>query len=300
MIDIGFIGLGVMGRPMAERLIRSGHRVHLWRVKKHSVALLSLGGIEASSAREAAEKSQILFLMLPDTLDVESVLFGVDGVESALGSGKLIVDMSSISPDATVSFANRVGKLHCGYLDAPVSGGERGAKSGGLTIMVGGSTEDFDRAKPLLEVLGRSINHIGGVGRGQVAKIANQIIVALTIQAVSEAMLFAKRADADPVKVREALLGGLASSRVLEEHGQRILEERFDPGFRIALHRKDIGLALSAAAANDVSLPCTGVIQQLMNAAVAQGEGDSDHSALYRSLSRLNGDETADGGHGVP
>jgi len=197
--------------------------------------------------------------------------------------------MSSISPVATKDFATRVEALDCDYLDAPVSGGEVGAKAASLTIMVGGKEHAFERAKPLFETMGKNINLIGGVGDGQTAKVANQIIVGLTIEAVSEALLFSKRAGADPAKVRQALMGGFASSRILEVHGERMVKETFDPGFRIRLHRKDMALAVDAARALDLALPNTAATQQLMNAAVASGDGDRDHSALIKTLERLSG-----------
>jgi 2-hydroxy-3-oxopropionate reductase len=286
---IGFIGLGVMGRPMAGHLIGAGQTLHLHRVKPISQHLVDQGGIACSSAREVAEKSDIVILMLPDTPDVETVLFGEDSVEEGLAAGKLVIDMSSISPVATKQFAERLRRKDIGYVDAPVSGGEVGAKNAALTIMAGGSEADFARARPLFEVMGKNITHIGAVGDGQTAKVANQIIVGLTIEAVSEALLFAKVAGADPARVREALMGGFASSRILELHGQRMIDRAFDPGFRIRLHRKDLTLATDAAKALELALPNTAMTQQLMNAALAIGLGDKDHSALIEALEHLSG-----------
>jgi len=288
-MKIGFIGLGVMGRPMAEHLIDAGHQVNLSRVKEASEYLVNKGGKAVDSAKAVAETSDIIILMLPDTPDVEAVLFGENGVASGLSAGKLVIDMSSISPVATKDFARRVEALDCDYLDAPVSGGEVGARAASLTIMVGGKEQAFERARPLLEKMGKNITLVGGVGDGQTAKVANQIIVGLTIEAVSEALLFAKRAGADPAKVRQALMGGFASSRILEVHGERMVKETFDPGFRIRLHRKDMTLAVDAARALDLALPNTAATQQLMNAAVASGDGDRDHSALIKTLERLSG-----------
>ncbi|KKB09886.1 2-hydroxy-3-oxopropionate reductase [Devosia chinhatensis] len=285
---IGFIGLGVMGRPMAEHLITAGHKVALYRVKPASQFLVDKGGIALDNARAVAEASDIVILMLPDTPDVEDVLFGADGVAEGLSAGKLVIDMSSISPMATRTFAERLKQKGVGYLDAPVSGGEMGAKNAALTIMVGGEQTDFERALPLLEIMGKSITHIGGVGDGQTAKVANQIIVGLTIEAVAEALLFARRAGADVAKVREALMGGFAASRILEVHGQRMIDETFDPGFRIRLHRKDLSLAADAAKALNLALPNTAMTQQLMNAALAIGLGDKDHSALIAALDHLS------------
>ncbi|NTE53796.1 2-hydroxy-3-oxopropionate reductase [Agrobacterium tumefaciens] len=288
-MNIGFIGLGVMGRPMAENLIDAGHALVLNRIKPVSQHLLDKGGKAADTPRAVAQSADIVILMLPDTPDVEAVLFGKDGVAEGLSKGKLVIDMSSISPVATKDFAARIEALGCDYLDAPVSGGEVGARSASLTIMIGGRQAAFDRARPLFEAMGKNITLVGGVGDGQTAKVANQIIVGLTIEAVSEALLFAKRAGADPAKVRSALMGGFAASRVLEVHGERMVRETFDPGFRIRLHRKDMTLAVDAARALDLALPNTAMVQQLMNAAIAGGDGDQDHSALIRTLERIAG-----------
>ncbi len=288
-MNIGFIGLGVMGRPMAEHLIDAGHSLYLSRVKEASQHLVTKGGKAAADARAVAEASDIVILMLPDTPDVETVLFGEGGVAAGLSAGKLVIDMSSISPVATKAFARRIAELGCDYLDAPVSGGEVGAKAASLTIMVGGGEEAFERAKPLFEKMGKNITLVGGVGDGQTAKVANQIIVGLTIEAVGEALLFAKKAGADPAKVRAALMGGFAASRILDVHGERMIKETFDPGFRIRLHRKDMTLAVDAARALDLALPNTAATQQLMNAAIANGDGERDHSALIRTLERLAG-----------
>lgn len=288
-MNIGFIGLGVMGRPMAEHLIDAGHTLHLSRVKEASQHLVDKGGKPASSARAVAEASDIIILMLPDTPDVEAVLFGKDGVAEGLSAGKLVIDMSSISPVATKDFARRIEALGCDYLDAPVSGGEVGARAASLTIMVGGSEAAFARARPLFEKMGKNITLVGDPGDGQTAKVANQIIVGLTIEAVSEALLFARRVGADPARVREALMGGFAASRILEVHGDRMVKQTFDPGFRIRLHRKDLTLAVDAARALALALPNTAATQQLMNAAIALGDGDRDHSALIRTLDLLSG-----------
>jgi 2-hydroxy-3-oxopropionate reductase len=290
-MNIGFIGLGVMGRPMAGHLIDAGHTLSLHRVKEASQALVDKGGKAAVSARAVAEACDIIILMLPDTPDVEQVLFGKDGVAEGLSTGKLVIDMSSISPVATKDFAGRIEALGCDYLDAPVSGGEVGAKNAALTIMVGGKPVVFERARPLFETMGKNITLVGGTGDGQTAKVANQIIVGLTIEAVAEALTFAKKAGADPAKVREALMGGFAASRVLEVHGERMIKRTFDPGFRIRLHRKDLSLAVDAAKALNLALPNASATQQLMNAAIAMGDGDKDHSGLIRTLEALAGDK---------
>ncbi len=286
-MKIGFIGLGVMGRPMAAHLIKAGHDLVLHRVKEVSQPLVEAGGIAADSPRAVAEASEVVILMLPDTPDVDQVLFGEDGVADGLRDGTLVIDMSSISPVATKDFAARIADQGCDWLDAPVSGGEVGAKNAALTIMCGGTEAAFDRANPLLELMGKRITHVGSAGDGQTAKVCNQIIVGLTIQAVSEALFLAQKAGADPARVREALLGGFADSTILKVHGERMIEETFNPGFRIRLHRKDMGLAVDAARALDIALPNTALVQQLMSAAVGRGDGDLDHSALIRTLQTL-------------
>ena len=287
-MKIGFIGLGVMGRPMAGHLIAAGHEVFLHRVKSASQALVDAGGTALSSAAEVAAAAEMVILMLPDTPDVEAVLFDAEGVAGALQPGALVIDMSSISPVATKRFASRIEAAGGDWLDAPVSGGEAGAKAASLTVMAGGSSAAFDRALPILQVMGKRITHIGPAGDGQTAKVCNQIIVGLTIQAVAEALTLAEWAGADPAKVREALLGGFADSTILKVHGERMIEKTFDPGFRIALHRKDLGLAVDAARALDLALPNTAMIHQLMSAAIGRGDGDLDHSALVRTLQSLS------------
>ncbi|MGW1344360.1 2-hydroxy-3-oxopropionate reductase [Kribbella sp. NPDC002412] len=279
-MKIGFVGLGVMGRPMAEHLIAAGHELSVYRGRT------DVDAYRCQSGAEAAERSDVVILMVPDTPDVEDALFGADGVAQGLRPGSLVIDMSSISPTATQGFALRIEKQGSDYLDAPVSGGEVGARDATLTIMAGGRPEVFERARPIFETLGKNITLIGAVGAGQTAKVANQIVVGLTIEAVAEALMFAQAAGADPAVVREALMGGFASSRVLELHGERMVRETFEPGFRIRLHRKDLGLAVQAAADLDLALPNTAATQQLMNAAVADGDGDLDHSALYKTLRR--------------
>lgn len=287
-MKIGFIGLGVMGRPMAGHLIAAGHDVSINRVKPVSQCLVDQGGKPTATAKDAVKDAEVVILMLPDTPDVEAVLFGKEGIIDALAPGALVIDMSSISPVETKQFAARVRARGGDYLDAPVSGGEVGAMNAALTIMVGGSQASFDRALPLFETMGKTITRVGEVGDGQTAKVANQIIVGLTIEAVAEALLFAKRAGADPMKVREALMGGFASSRILEVHGDRMNKRTFDPGFRIRLHRKDLSLALDAARSLELALPNTAATAQLMSAAMAQGDGDKDHSGLIRTLETLS------------
>ena len=289
MTDVGFIGLGIMGRPMAGHLIGGGHRVHLFSRSGVPAELTEKGGIACASPREVAARSEITFTMVPDTPDVEAVLFGKDGVAEGLGQGKIVVDMSSIAPLATKDFARRVNGLGADYLDAPVSGGEVGAKAGTLTIMVGGPEGAFARVKPLFELMGKNITLVGGNGDGQTTKVANQMIVAITIQAVAEALVLAAKAGADPAKVRQALMGGFASSRILEVHGERMVKRTFAPGFRIELHQKDLGLALASARALGVHMPATASAQQLMNTCEAIGGKGWDHSALVRAIEVASG-----------
>ena len=283
-MKLGFIGLGIMGAPMAAHLRAAGHDLFITTRSKVPQALIDAGAKPCSNGAEVARAADIVFLMLPDTPDVEKVLFGAQGVASGLTAGKTVVDMSSISPIATKDFAQRIAAAGCDYLDAPVSGGEVGAKAASLTIMVGGSEAAFDRVKPLFALMGKNITHVGGVGDGQVTKVANQIIVALNIAAVGEALVFASKAGADPAKVRQALMGGFAASRILEVHGERMIKRTFNPGFRIALHQKDLNLALQGAKALGVALPQTAGAAQLMQAAQAQGWDQLDHSALVKAL----------------
>ncbi len=285
MTEIGFIGLGIMGRPMAEHLLAAGHRLHTSSHHKPVAPdLVEKGVVVHATPQGVAAASEIVFLMLPDTPQVEEVLFSGDGIAAGLSAGKIVVDMSSISPMATKEFAKRVEKSGGSYLDAPVSGGEVGAKAASLTIMVGGPQATFDKVKPLFELMGKNITLVGGNGDGQTTKVANQIIVALTIEAVGEALLFASKAGADPAKVRQALMGGFASSRILEVHGERMVKRSFDPGFRIGLHQKDLNLALQSARSLGVSLPNTATAQELLNTCVAHGGKGWDHSAMVRAL----------------
>ncbi len=295
MTNVGFIGLGIMGRPMAQNLMAADHALFLHSRSGVPDELTVAGGTACANAKEVAERAEIIILMVPDTPDVEKVLFGEGGVAEGLSTGKIVVDMSSISPIETKDFAARVNDLGCQYLDAPVSGGEVGAKGGTLTIMVGGPEEAFAAVRPLFEVMGKNITLVGGNGDGQTTKVANQIIVALNIQAVSEALVFAAKAGADPAKVREALMGGFASSKILEVHAERMIKRTFDPGFRIELHQKDLNLALSGARALALSLPNTAACQQLMSACVARGGGAWDHSALVRAIEALAQHEIAEG-----
>jgi 2-hydroxy-3-oxopropionate reductase len=286
-MKVGFIGLGIMGKPMAGNLARGGHALHAYDPKPLPKELLDAGVVGCGSSREVAQQSDVVITMVPDTPHVEAALFGPNGVAEGLSPGKLVVDMSSISPSDTKVFAKRIAEKGCQYLDAPVSGGEVGARNATLTIMVGGSQEAFERAKPLFDLMGKNITLVGGNGDGQTCKVANQIIVALNIEAVGEALLFASKMGADPAKVRQALMGGFASSKVLEVHGERMIKRTFDPGFRIELHQKDLNLALSNARQVGLSLPNTATAQELFNACAAHGGKAWDHSALVRALEGL-------------
>jgi len=284
-MKIGFIGLGIMGAPMAGHLLAAGHEMFVRTRSKVPQSLQA--ATQCATGADVARAADVIFLMLPDTPDVELVLFGKDGVASGLSKGKSVIDMSSIDPIATRGFAQKIKALGCDYLDAPVSGGEVGAKAASLTIMVGGEPEAFERVKPLLQLMGKNITLVGGPGDGQVCKVANQIIVALNIAAVGEALVFASKAGADPARVREALMGGFASSRILEVHGERMIKRTFNPGFRIALHQKDLNLALQGARALGVALPQTASAAQLMQSCVALGLGQADHSALVKALENM-------------
>ena len=300
---IGFIGLGIMGAPMALNLLKAGHILFVQTRSKTPIELVEGGATVCTSAEEVAKRADIVITMLPDTPHVEEVLFGERGVAAGLKAGatasdgqpKVVVDMSSISPMATKRFAQRIEALGAQYLDAPVSGGEVGAKAASLTIMVGGHEATFERARPLFEAMGKNITLVGGNGDGQTTKVANQIIVALNIEAVAEALLFASKAGADPARVRQALMGGFAASRILEVHGERMVQRSFNPGFRIELHQKDLGLALQGAREMGVALPHTASAAQLMQVCAAHGLAGLDHSALCRSLELMSDHEIAAG-----
>jgi 2-hydroxy-3-oxopropionate reductase len=295
MAKLGFVGLGIMGKPMAGHLIAAGNEVWLHSRSGAPAELTDKGGRACKTATEVAQNADVVFIMVPDTPDVERVLFAAGGVAEGLSKGKTVVDMSSIAPLATKEFASRIAALGCDYVDAPVSGGEVGAKAASLTIMCGGSEAAFARVKPFFELMGKNITLVGGVGDGQTCKVANQIIVALTIEAVGEALLFASKAGADPAKVRQALMGGFAASRILEVHGERMIKRTFNPGFRIELHQKDLNLALAGARALGLALPNTAGTQQLMSACVANGGGGWDHSGLVKALELMAKHEVAKG-----
>ena len=284
MAKLGFIGLGIMGAPMAGHLRAAGHELFVNTRSNVPQDLLDAGAVACKTPAEVAKQADVIFTMVPDTPDVAKVLFGDNGIASALGKGKTVVDMSSISPIETQDYAKRVEATGADWLDAPVSGGEVGAKAASLTIMVGGKDEVFARVQPLFALMGKNITHVGPAGAGQITKVAKQIIVALNIAAVGEALVFASKAGADPARVRQALMGGFAASRVLEVHGERMIKRTFNPGFRIKLHQKDLNLALQGAKALGVSLPNTAMTAQLMQAVAANGGDQLDHSALVQAL----------------
>jgi 2-hydroxy-3-oxopropionate reductase len=294
MSKIGFIGTGIMGRHMAKHLQDGGHELLLYRHRSPVPEELLAGGAQVcKTRREVAKLSEVVITMVPDTPHVADVLFGEQGIADGLSPGKLVIDMSSISPIETKEFAARIEAAGSEYLDAPVSGGEVGAKAASLTIMVGGTQGAFDRARPLFELMGKNITLVGDKGAGQTCKVANQIIVALSIEAVGEALLFASKAGVDAARVREALMGGFAGSKILEVHGDRMIKRTFDPGFRIELHQKDLNLALSGARALGVSLPNTATAQELFNACAGQGWSGLDHSAMAKALELLAKHEIA-------
>ncbi|UFN50936.1 2-hydroxy-3-oxopropionate reductase [Roseomonas sp. OT10] len=288
-MKIGFVGLGIMGRPMALNLQKAGHALFVPERASLTQEVRAAATVLPDAAAVARE-AEVVILIVPDTPDVEAALFGAGGVAEGLSPGKLVIDMSSISPTATQAFAKRINEKGCDYLDAPVSGGEVGAKQASLTIMVGGPQAAFDRALPLFQAMGKNVTLVGEAnGAGQTTKVANQIIVALNIEAVAEALTFAAKAGADPAKVREALMGGFAASRVLEVHGKRMIDRTFEPGFRIRLHQKDLNLALQSGRELGVPLPNTASAQQLFSACVAMGGADWDHSGMVQALERLAG-----------
>ena len=285
---IGFIGLGIMGKPMSQHLLKAGYALTVLDIVKPAVdELVALGAKSAASPKEVAAQSDVVITMLPDSPQVEQVVFGENGLLEGLRAGMLVIDMSTIMPSVARKVTDAVRAQGCESLDAPVSGGEVGAKNASLTIMVGGSQSAFDRAKPIFEKMGKNITLVGEAGAGQVTKAANQIIVGVTIAAVSEALLLAAKAGADPAKVRDALMGGFASSRILEVHGPRMIQRTFQPGFKIKLHRKDMNIILDTARECGVALPMSSQVAELMNGLIANGGGDLDHSALVTMFEKL-------------
>jgi 2-hydroxy-3-oxopropionate reductase len=290
MERIGFIGLGIMGKPMAANLLAAGYPLTVHSRGRGPVdELAGLGASPATSARDVAAASDVVITMLPDSPDVEAVVLGPDGVGDGIAPGALYVDMSTIAPAVSRSIAVTLAERGVEAVDAPVSGGETAARAGELSIMAGGADEAVARAQPIFDVLGKATTHIGPPGAGQVAKAANQVVVALTIQAVAEALVLARKAGADPARVRAALLGGFAQSRVLDVHGQRMLDGAYDPGFKLRLHRKDLAIALQLSREQEVPLLATAQAAQLMDALLAGGAGDRDHSAIATLYEQLAG-----------
>ena len=295
---IGFIGLGIMGKPMVRNLVGAGFRVVVHNRSRGAVDELvaESEAIEAAgSPREVAERAQIVIAMLPDSPDVRTVVFGDDGLLGAMGEGSLLVDMSTIAPATSVEVHAALAERGAGALDAPVSGGDKGAIAGTLSIMVGGSADDFARARPVFEAMGKTIVHVGGPGAGQTVKACNQVVVAIAYAAVSEALVLGAKAGVDPAKIVEVLSGGLAASRVLELRGPTMLKHEFAPGFRVNLHRKDLGIALATGKEHGVPLAVTGVVAQLFEAAAAAGHGDLDHSAVLTVVEMLAAHELGSG-----
>jgi 2-hydroxy-3-oxopropionate reductase len=278
---IGFIGLGIMGKPMARNLLRAGYPlIVLNRSRAPMDELAGEGAQTGSSPQDLAARSDVVITMLPDSPDVESVALGSDGIIAGIRDGALWIDMSTIAPATTKRVAAELARKNVTSVDAPVSGGEKGAIDAALSIMVGGSDEAFERAKPIFEALGKNIVHVGELGAGQVTKACNQIVVGVTIEAVAEALTLAELSGVDPNKVRAALLGGFAQSKILEVHGQRMIDRTFNPGFKARLHRKDMNIAANAGDEHGIDLAATKLVRERFDQLIARGDGDRDHSAL--------------------
>lgn len=296
---VGFIGLGIMGRPMALNLKRAGFDLAVHARRPESMAPLAEAGAETCvTSAEVARRSDVIFTMVSDTADVEQVILGPRGVIEGVREGSVVVDMSTISASTTRAIGDRLSALGVAMLDAPVSGGDVGAINGTLSIMVGGNAEAFERVRPLFEVMGKNIVHVGGNGAGQVCKSCNQIVVGATIAGVAEAMLLARAADVDPARVREALLGGFAGSRILEIHGQRMIDEVFVPGFKARLHQKDMRIVAEAAHELGLALPSAAMVAQYLNALVGRGLGEEDSAAIYKVIAAMNGAVSPETGSG--
>jgi 2-hydroxy-3-oxopropionate reductase len=291
---VSFIGLGIMGKPMAKNLMDAGYELTVHNRSREPVdELAEDGATAASSPKEVAENSDVMVTMLPDSPQVEEVVAGEDGVLEGVREGALLVDMSTISPVVTEELAGAVKKKGASMLDAPVSGGDVGAIEGTLSIMVGGSEEDFERAKPLFDVMGKTVTHVGPTGTGQVTKAANQVVVALTIEAVSEALVLGSKGGVSPAKILDVLSGGLAGNKVMEVKREKFLSHEFDPGFRSELHHKDLGIALAAGREYGVALPVTAIVDQMLLSMKRKGWGGEDHSALLRVIEDLSQHEIA-------
>jgi len=291
-MEVGFIGLGLMGRPMALNLMRAGHRVHVWSRRRESMQpLLDAGAGDCASAADVASRAEVVISIVADAPDVEEVALGPQGVADGARPGLVFIDMSTIAPAAAQSIAARLAERDIAMLDAPVSGGEVGAIGATLTIMVGGDAAAFERVKPLFDAMGRTVSLIGASGAGQVAKACNQILTGVGVAAVAEAMNFAHKSGVDAAKVREALLGGFAYSRILENHGQRMLERNFKPGFKAWMHQKDLRIVMEEAHRLGLALPSAAATAQMFNAMVGSGLGDDDSVAMLKLLERMSGSE---------
>ena len=291
-VRVGFIGLGIMGRPMALSLLRAGYLLVIHnRTREKESELVSEGAESATSPRAVASACEVLITMLPDSPDVEAVYFGEDGVLAGAQSGQLLIDMSSIAPAVARSVFDAAREVGADALDAPVSGGDVGAREGTLSIMVGGRDDAFNRARPLFDVLGKTVVHMGEAGAGQTAKACNQILVAVTIEAVSEALVLASKAGVDPERLIEVLSGGLAGNKVMEVRRRNFLEHDFTPGFKLELHHKDLGIALRTARELGVYVPTTAIVDQMLAALKASGDGGLDHSALLKVIEQASGHE---------
>lgn len=289
MEKIGFIGLGIMGKPMAMHLLKGGHELCILKNSAAASLFSSEGAVLVDSPKEVAEKSDVVITCLPDSPEVEAVVLGKEGIIEGLKAGGLFIDMSTIAPSTALKVFEAFAEKNIDALDAPVSGGEGGAKSASLSIMVGGAESAFNRALPIFQLMGKNIVRIGDAGSGQVTKTCNQIVVGMTIQAVAEALNLAKKAGVDVAKVREALLGGFAQSRILDIHGQRFIDNNFKPGFKVTLHRKDMNIALQSGKDLSVPLPGSALVATLMDALIAKGDGELDHSALALLMGQLSG-----------
>ena len=289
-VNIGFIGPGIMGRPMALNLMKGGYKLWAYARRPETLQpLIAAGATGCASASEVAKSADVIFTIVSDTPDVEHVIFGEQGLAQHARPGTVIVDMSTISPTATKTFAERLQGFGLDMLDAPVSGGETGAINGTLSIMVGGKTNVFERVKPLFDCMGKNIVHIGDNGAGQVAKACNQIVVAVTIEAVAEALTFARKNGADPAKVREALMGGFAGSKIMEVHGKRMLDNDFKPGFKVGLHQKDMRIVMETAHQLGVALPAASMVTQHLNALMGTGDTNLDSAAIVKVITRMSG-----------
>ena len=293
-MEVGFIGLGLMGRPMALNLIKAGHKVHVWSRRRESMQpLLDAGAGDCASAAEVARRAPLTISIVADAPDVEQVTLGPEGVADGASAGHIHVDMSTIAPAAAQKIASALGGRGVTMLDAPVSGGEVGAIAGTLTIMVGGDAAAFDKARPAFEAMGKSVTLIGDSGAGQVAKACNQILTGVGVAAVAEALNFATKSGVDAGKVREALLGGFAYSRILENHGQRMLDRNFKPGFKAWMHQKDMRIVMEEAHRLGLALPSSAATAQMFNALVGSGMGEDDSIAMLKLLERMSGGEGA-------